>query len=312
MATNFPNGVASQGVPVIPSIPLSTGTYFFVSSTVGSDNNTGRDKQHPLATLAAALLKCTSAKGDVVLLMPGHAESIATATALGVSVSGVQIVGVGTGALRPTFTFTTATATITVSAANVTWTNCIFISNFANVATAFTTSTAKDLWIDNCAFLDTDATHNFLCCVTTNSTANAADGLTFTRNYVWSLVTTDGAVISILGNTDRLLLTDNYVDKAATNDAGHFMTQAALVCRAARILRNQLNVVGSTGAAVGLFITGSSSTNTGMVALNFVTSLDTTAALFITAALNYAVHENYVSGVVASSGVLWPTADTVS
>lgn len=314
MPTNFPNGVSSQGMPVLAgTIPATTGTYLFVSSTVGADTATGRDKQHPLATLAAAILKCTANKGDVIVLMPGHAETVLNATAFNLSVAGVRIVGLGAGLLRPTFTFTTATtATITVSAANCGIDNCVFIANFANVATAFTLSTAKDFAITNSSFIDTSASLNFLCCVTTNSTANAADGLTFQANYIWSLVTTDGAVISVLGALDRLLVTDNYADKAATNDAGHFITQAALVCRAARVLRNQLNVVGATTSAVAIFMTGSSTTNTGMVALNFVTSLDTSAAILITATLNYAVHENYVSGVVAASGVLWPTADVVS
>jgi hypothetical protein len=136
--------------------------------------------------------------------------------------------------------------------------------------------------------------------------------LTFTRNYVFGLAATDGPVISVLGALDRLTANDNFVDKAATNDAGHFMTQAALVCRGARVLRNILNVVGATNAAVGLFATGSSTTNTGVFAYNLVTTLDTSAAIFITLTLNYAVHENYISGVVAASGVLWPTADTVS
>ncbi len=314
MPTNFPNGVSSQGMPVLAgTIPATTGTYLFVHSGVGADTNTGRDKQHALATVAAAIAKCTANKSDVIVVMPGHAETYSTATALNLNVAGVRIVGLGSGLGRPTFTLGTATtATITVSAANCGWDNCVFIANFANIATCFTLSTAKDFQLTNNWFIDTSASLNFLCIVTTNSTANAADGLTFQANYVWGLVTTDGAVISILGNCDRVLLTDNYVDKAATNDAGHFMTVAALVLRSARVFRNQLNVVGSTGAAVGLFITGSSSTNTGMVAYNLVTSLDTTAALFITAALNFAVHENYVSGVVASSGVLWPTADTVS
>jgi hypothetical protein len=283
-----------------------------VHNGTGSDGNAGRDKDHALATVAAAIGKCTANKGDVILLMPGHAESIINATAFNLNDAGVSIIGLGAGLMRPTFTYATATtATWTVSAANGLIRNCVFIANLANVASAFTTSTAKDFAIDGCAFIDTSASLNFLCIVTTAATANAADGLRFTNNYVWGLAATDGAVISILGACDRLVADDNYVDKAATNDAGHFMTVAALVLRSAHVFRNQLNVVGSAGA-VGIFITGSSTTNTGMVAYNLVTSLDTAAAIFITATLNFAVHENYVSGVVAASGVLWPTADTVS
>jgi hypothetical protein len=308
MATNFPNGVTSQGVPVIPSIPLTTGTYLFVSSTSGSDGNSGRDKQHPLATVQAAIGKCTAGKGDVILLMPGHAETV-TATSIALNVSGVQVYGLGTGLLRPTFTYGAAAATITVSAANCSWVNCHFIANFLSVAAAFTLGAAKDFRLDSNTFVDNANNLDFLSIVVTGATANAADGLTVVNNYVYSLPATANAVISVLGNLDRLLVTDNYCDKAATNDAGQFITVAALVCKGARIFRNQLNVVGATGTTVGIFMTGSSTTNTGMIAYNLVTSLDTTTAIFITATLNFAVHENYVSGVVAASGTLYPAAD---
>lgn len=308
MPTNFPAGILSQGVPVIPGIPLTTGNYFFVHSGTGADSNSGRDKTRALATLQAAINKCAANKGDVIICMPGHAETV-TATNINLNIAGVRVVGVGIGLARPTFTYGSATATITVSAANCGVDNCHHIANFLNVASAYTIGAAKDFTLSNSAFVDSSASLNFLCIVTTGSTANNADGLTVTGNYVWGLATTDGAVISILGATDRFVASYNDVDKAATNDAGHFITQAALVMRAARVFRNTLNVVGSAGAAVGVFATGSSTTNTGLFSYNLVTSLDTTTALFITAALNYAVHENYMSGAVASSGTLYPTAD---
>ena len=310
--TNFPYGVSSFGIPVVPAgIPATTGTVFFVCNRTnanGSDGNSGLTPTQPLATLQAAITKCTSGAGDVVVCMAGHAETV-TATSIALNVAGVTVIGLGTGLGRPTFTFGAAAATITVSVANCSWVNTNLVANFLSVVTAFSLTTAKDFQLTDNTIYDTSAALDFLSIVTTNATANAADGLTVQRNYYWSLPTTDAAFISILGACDRLLVTDNYVDKAATNDAGHFITQAALVCRGARILRNQLNVVGATNAAVGIFMTGSSTTNTGMLALNYVTSLDTTTALLLTAALGYAVHENYVSGVVANSGTLFPVAD---
>lgn len=310
MATNFPNGLASQGVPVIPGVPLTTGTYFFVHSGVGSNTNSGRDKQHPLATVAAAIAKCTANKGDVILLMPGHAETISDATSFNLNVAGVQVVGLGTGLLRPTFTFSTAnTATWTVSAANCGVTNCHFIANFLNVASAFTTAAAKDFGISYCSFVDSSSSLNFLCIVTTSSTDNAADGLTFNNNYVYGLATTDGAVISVLGNQLRVQACDNVVDKAATNDAGHFITLSSKIVGGIRILRNMLTVVGSSGAAVGVFGTGSGSTSSGIIADNYVWSLDTTSALLFTASTGIRFMQNFMSGAVDASGTVYPAAD---
>lgn len=299
--------VYSQGAPVVP---FTTGTVRYVSSTHAekSDNNSGTDAGKPLATVDAAIGKCTASKGDVIVLLPGHAETV-TATSIALDVAGVTIVGLGYGLNRPVFTFGAAAATITVSAANCVWKGCDFLANFLDVASAFTLSTAKDFELANCTFRAGSAALDFLVIVTTNATNNAADGLNVHDNYVFSLDVTTGGVISVLGNLDRLHVWNNFVDKAATNDAGQMITIAALVIRGARIHDNQLNVVGSTGAAVGVFMTGSSTTNTGMVYRNFVTTLDTTTALFITAAINLAVHENYVSGVVAGSGTLHPAAD---
>lgn len=94
--SNFPNGASSFGVPLLgsgSSIPSSTGTYFFVSSATGSTGNTGLDPGQPLLTLAAAIALTTSGKGDVIILMPGHAETVSTVITL--SKSNVRIAGLG-------------------------------------------------------------------------------------------------------------------------------------------------------------------------------------------------------------------------
>ena len=300
--------VYSQGAPVVP---FTTGTVYYVSSGAAgaSDNNAGTDKNKPLATVDGAIGKCTASVGDVIVLMPGHAETV-TATNIALDVAGVTIVGLGYGLNRPVFTFGAAAATITVSAANCTWKGCDFLANFLDVASAFTIGAAKDFRLEGNTFRATDSSKDFLSVVTTGSTANAADGLAVVGNYQFSLDVTTLATVSVLGNCDRLLIERNFIDKACTNDAGQLLTVAALVIRGARIQRNFLNVVGSTGAAVAVMITGSSTTNTGMVTHNHVTSLDTTGGLLITAAINLAVHENYMSGVVAGSGTVFPAADS--
>jgi hypothetical protein len=309
--TNFPNGVASYGVPIVPHPAASFGPVFFVCNATnanGSDGNSGKDPDHPLATVDAAIGLCSTVHGGTIHAMPGHAETV-TATSIAHDVANVHVIGHGYGASRPTFTFGAAAATITVSAAGGSWSNCHLKANFLDVASAFTIGAAKDFHVDGCSFIDTSAILNFLSAVTTGSTANAADGLTVTGNYQLGLNTSPLAFISILGNLDRLYVAHNFCDQASTADVGCFITIAALVILGAHIEWNQLNVVGSTGAAVAVFITGSSTTNTGMVNNNFVTSLDTTGALLITAAIGLAVHENYMSGVVAASGTLFPAAD---
>lgn len=259
------------------------------------------------STVDAAISACTASAGDKVYVLPGHTETV-TATSIAHDVAGVSVIGLGEGDFRPTFTFGAAAATITVSAANATWKNCRFVANFADVAAAFTT-TATGTIIDGNDFLDTSSILNFLSIVVTGSTNNASDGLKFSNNYVYGLAATDGAVVSVLGNLLRLQITDNFVDKAATNDAGHMVTLSSKIVGGARILRNTMVVVGAAGSTVGIFLTGSGATSSGVVGWNNVWSLDTTAALLMTASTGLRPMQNYLSGAVDASGTLYPAAD---
>jgi hypothetical protein len=307
--TPYPNGVSSFGIPVLPGIPgVFTGAVFFVCSVNGSNNNTGKSKAQPLATVDYAIGLCTADAGDLIIVMPGHAETV-TATSIALDVAGVTILGIGNGLKRPTFTFGAAAATITVTGANCKWTGCHFKANFADVAAAFTIGAAKDFDLSGNTFLDISASLNFLSIVVTGATNNAADGLTVRDNWYMGLVVTANAFVSVLGNLDRLTVTGNHVDKAATNNAGQFVTVAAKVILGARIERNTLIVVGATGTTVGIFLTGSSTTNTGIVAQNFVASLDTTAELIATAGTGLRFFENYYTGTADASAKLWPVVD---
>lgn len=127
--TNFPNGVASFGIPMVggPSIPSTAGQYIFVSSTTGSDGNNGLSINKPKATLSGAQTAANSGKGDVIVILPGHTESFTGAAALTLSKNGLYIIGLGMGAQRPTFTWSTSTAAqVIVSGAGITIDNVVF------------------------------------------------------------------------------------------------------------------------------------------------------------------------------------------
>ena len=287
---------------------FTTGNVFYVSSVTGSDGNTGKDSNFPFATVDFAIGACTANNGDVIIIMPGHTETV-TATSIALDVAGVSIVGLGSGLKRPTFTFGAADATVTVSAADCLWANCHWIANFADVAAAFTLGAAKDFRLENNSFADSGTNLNYFNIVVTGATNNAADGLAVVGNSWINKDASAKAFISILGNLDRLLVTDNFVDTAATGNAAQFITMGSNVCLGAQILRNTAIILGSTGNTVGIFMTGSSITSTGVVAYNLVTSLDTTAELLDTATLDFAHFENYYTGTIAASGKLWPVVD---
>ena len=287
---------------------LTTGTVFFVSSGTGSNDNNGTDPSTPKATVEAAVNACTANKGDKIIVMPGHAETV-TSTSVNLDVAGVSVICLGTGLERPTFTYSTAAATINVSAANCAFVGGHHIGNFLDVASAFTLAAAKDFRLIGNTFEDSTASLNFLSIVTTGATANSADQLTVAGNYWYGLNTSPLAFISILSTIKNLNVVGNDVNSKTTADVATFITFADKNSTGTRITDNSLVVVGSTGAAVGIFLTGSGTAHNGIVARNLVTSLDTTAELIATAGTGLAFFENYYTGNADVSGKLWPVVD---
>lgn len=254
-----------------------------------------------------ALAQCLASRGDLIAVAPGHTETIADATTLALNVAGVTIVGIGSGSLRPTFTFTTAiTANIPVSAANVTFKNCIFIANFADITACFTTTAAPEFRVLNCEFRDTDASHNFLTIITTTITVNA-DGLTFNDNRIKSLGTTTGTTpISLLGTMDRITIMRNFITKAVLNNQSCLLKHAALVVTNLEMGFNQIFSANTDSATGGFLITTTSTTNSGIVHDNYVNGLDTAAAILVTAGSVYGMFNNLYDGDADASGFVLP------
>lgn len=112
----------------------------------------GTSPQNPISTINEALTVGTSGiaanNGDVVVVLPGHAESIANATDLVPDVAGVAIIGIGHGADRPTLTFTGTAANIPISGAGVVFENFLFVAPTGAIdVVAAITVTAADVTI---------------------------------------------------------------------------------------------------------------------------------------------------------------------
>lgn len=138
--------ILTQNKPTEPTIGAVFGDsvnlpdIYYVDSGNGNDGNDGRDPGWPMATVDAANNRCVASQNDVILVQPGHAETLSAAIAL--DVIGVQVIGVGDGLLRPTFTIDTASVNgFAISAANVTLDNLYF-----NERTA--TPTGNEAYVD--------------------------------------------------------------------------------------------------------------------------------------------------------------------
>lgn len=310
------NPNSGYGAAALATMPFTTGRIFVVCNSSNANFNDIDTLFQPdwdgtarrYSTVDAAVSACVAGRGDIVLVAPGHSETV-TSSSLTLDVAGVTVMCLGNGLSRATFTYSTAAATINVSAANCSFLNGHHVANFADVAAAFTVGAAKDFRLEGNTFVDTSSILNFLSVVVTGAVNNDADGLSVVNNYFLGLATSPNAFVSVLANEKRVNISGNFCDMAATNDVGHFLTIAAKVLTGARIANNRLTVVGATTATVGIFLTGSSTTNTGNVENNFVASLDTTSELLATAGTGLKFFENYYTGTADASGKLWPVVD---
>jgi hypothetical protein len=93
-----------------------------IAAFVRSSGDQGDDpviSSNLVQTLAQGLRRCRPNRGDTVVVLEGHSESVTDATMLGDLVPGTRIVGVGLGAGMPTFRWTATAAQWAVSQADV-------------------------------------------------------------------------------------------------------------------------------------------------------------------------------------------------
>ena len=283
----------------------------------GSDGNAGT-YDAPFSTITGALSKCVANRGDVIMVKPGHAETVSAAAGIVLSVAGVAIIGLGVGSTRPTITLGTAnTATITVTANNVTISNFLFKANFLNIATCFSIANAQvatDFCVDSCEFRDNSVILNFVNCVKVGTTANIADGLTLTNNRVNAAILTNvpaGQCFLVLASiVDRLYVADNVVIyPKLLNDTACLITGGALDMTNAMIVRNR-TFRPSTSTTGGNMISSSSTACSGIVADNYDAHLDNSAGLLIATGTKFAFFNNYsmITGAADKSALINPVA----
>lgn len=168
---------------------LSTGSRFYVHSGTGTDGaGFGLSPDAPTATVDYAIGLCTASKGDIIYVMPGHAE---TTTAIALDVAGVTIRGLGVARNRPTLTSTAAaTDLINVTAANCAVRN-IRLVGAASACTALIdgSSAATDFICDGCELVAAATPLSLITWsgqrpVITNLTVNqSADGVDYVLDF---------------------------------------------------------------------------------------------------------------------------------
>lgn len=134
------------GLPAIVDVSKFTGNIFYVDSNVGTDAaGYGSHPDKPVATLDYAIGLCTANQGDVILVLPGHAETLTTTITF--DVAGVTVLCMGHGAARPQFTINANISGYTITAADVVvdkpWFNEATLAHAAAATIAITGARCK-------------------------------------------------------------------------------------------------------------------------------------------------------------------------
>ncbi len=134
------------------------GSIFWVHSGTGTNSvGYGQNPDAPLASLAYAFSSdvSTANKGDVIVCMPGHAETVDGAADIVMDIAGVAVIGAGQGADRPTFTFSTGVgADINITANGILLKNLLFVAGLDGLTNPLHIS-AADVTIEDCEWRDT-------------------------------------------------------------------------------------------------------------------------------------------------------------
>lgn len=291
-------GQVRQGAMAIEDQSLSTGNRFFVdsgSSTGGTTSGFGQTPDAPFSTLDSAIANCTADNGDLVYVMPGHAENLTTINQVDLDVAGVSVIGLGHGASAPTFSTTAAAGAISVGAASVSIKNLRFVANFATGTTAAIQleAAADNCTIDGCVFRDTSAANEFKIHI---NVATAVDDLTIKNCNFITLAGSMTSSVFFVGTTSNLRIQNNFwhVDCSAS-----VLDHLADVPTACAIIENDMvNIDTGAGLVISLKSDGVA---TGYIAYNrlFGNKID---AEPLAATVDYAKLGNDVGNTLASSG----------
>jgi hypothetical protein len=291
------------GMFAVVNQSVTTGNIFFVNSASATGANSvgaGQNPDIPFLTVDYAIGQCTASQGDLIYVMPGHAETLATATGLVLDVAGVKVVGLGYGPNRPTFTFSTTDSIVSITAANCWLENVRLVGDVDNIVTAISLSaTADGCTLRNIELVDGATNKEFLVGI---AIAAACHDVTIEGCRFLGLAGGATTCIILAGASNNLVVRNCYL-------FGTFSTallSAAAAASANIVLHDNFMVNRDAGA--GLVILGHA-TNTGLVARNFVCGTkNNTETISTPGTLHFA--ENYGTDTVATSGILTPSTLT--
>lgn len=272
----------------------------YVGSThaAAGTGKSGLDPNDPLSTIDEAIGLCTANRGDLIVVLPGHVETLTAAGQLDFDVAGVTVIGLGSGSLQPQIKLGTATTTdVDIDAANVTLIGLNFVANFADVAVILDVN-ADDFSVLNCRFTQAAVDLNALVCVQ-DAAAGGSDRIRIEGCHAIMYDAANTHFVNFAGTGDGHIVRNNTLH----GDWGTMAIGGAGVVTYATIVGNKIaNAANTVDGCINF-----AATATGMVMNNLCCGAAAQANGITATAM--AIAENYY-GVISEdlSAILDPIA----
>ena len=238
------------------------------------------------------IANCEASRGDVIMVMPGHTETLSAT--LDYNVAGLKVIGLGTGDNRPAITSTADTA-IKLTAAGTKFSNFIVRPGSASLSKGIYAG-AAGVEIDNCLMDAPTATNYFDQWIS----ADSADRLKVYDNEIqWTGADTAAVVSGIVVN-------DSPFASIERNRVYGDMPVGSIrldsdVSDGTIIADNILNNLDTDGTCISI----ATAANTGVVARNMLATADTVSdGVGLFTAMKW--FENYLCNDTAETGTLVP------
>ena len=202
----FPYGLTVRNLPVLNT---HAGNVFWVDSGIGNDSGAHDGTvNRPFATIDYAVGRCTANNGDIIMVAPGHTETISAAGSLDLDVAGIRVVGQGNGRDRPTLSFTATGSDVDIDAANITIENFIWDVTGVDAVVGALDVNQADFTLLGCEVIGSGASAQMTEFIVT---ATAANRMRVIGNVFRSPDVGANNVISIEGTPDGIEIAYNHI-----------------------------------------------------------------------------------------------------
>lgn len=208
-----------------------------------------------VSTIAAGVARCRAGQNDIVYVLPGHAETIATG--LFTAVSGAQIIGVPNPSApnAPTVTLSATASTIALSAANMTIAGLAIVSTVAAITGAIVV-TASGVTLANNVIRLTGA-------MGANVSVQVTGAANFRMLENELVVDSTGTMVGITGaGSTNFLIARNFARQAQGTSGGSFSTTASTSGISGHYANNYFKTASTTTAGAGVIVLGAATITT--------------------------------------------------